>query len=358
MNTVTVTASKQYNVLIGDKLLNNSGEYISKVKSPCTAAIISNTTVWPLYGQTVSESLQKAGFQVIHHCIGDGESFKNAQTYLDILTFLAENNVTRTDLIIALGGGVVGDITGFCAATYLRGVDYVQIPTSLLAMVDSSVGGKTAIDLPQGKNLVGAFYQPKLVLCDVSTLNTLPAEVFTDGCAEVIKYGILYDRELFGHLSQQGIDFDREYVITRCVSLKRDVVANDEFDTGARQKLNLGHTIGHAIEKNSQYDLSHGRCVAIGTAIITKAAVAAGHCTCDIYETIVSVLKLFKLPAGIPDISCCNNQYDAEHLSATALSDKKRAGSSVNLIIPRSIGDCFIQKTPISQLTALIESGL
>lgn len=358
MNTVTVTASKKYDVIIGENLLSDCGRYIGNVKKPCTAVIISNTTVWPLYGQTVIKSLQNTGFQVIHHCIGDGEAFKNAQTYLEILTFLAQNNVTRTDLIIALGGGVVGDIAGFCAATYLRGVDYVQIPTTLLAMVDSSVGGKTAIDLAQGKNLVGAFYQPKLVLCDVSALNTLPSEVFTDGCAEVIKYGILFDMELFDHLTQHGINFDREYVITRCVSLKKDVVAEDEFDTGARQKLNLGHTIGHAIEKNSQYALSHGRSVAIGTAIITKAAVTADICNLNVYQKIISLLRMFNLPVSIQDISCCDNEYDAKQLCYSALSDKKRAGNSVNLIIPRDIGDCIIQKTPVSQLTAIIESGL
>ena len=358
MNTVTVTASKEYDVIIGERLLPDCGNYIANIKSPCTAAIISNTTVWPLYGQVVSESLKNVGFQVIHHNIGDGEAFKNPQTYLEVLTFLAQNNVTRTDLIIALGGGVVGDLTGFCAATYLRGVDYVQIPTTLLAMVDSSVGGKTAIDLPQGKNLVGAFYQPRLVLCDVSVLSTLPKEIFTDGCAEVIKYGILYDQALFDHLSKHGVNFEKEYVITRCVSLKRDVVAEDEFDTGARQKLNLGHTIGHAIEKNSNYTLSHGRCVAIGTAIIAKAAVAADLCNLDTYQRIVSTLTLFMLPASIHDVSNCSSEYDAEHLCNSALSDKKRTGNSVNLIVPRSIGDCLIQKVPINQLTAIIESGL
>lgn len=358
MKTVTVNASRKYDVVIGEDILHNCGEHIFNIKRPCTVAIISNTTVWPLYGQIISTSLQNIGFQVIHYVIDDGESFKNAQTYLQIITFLADNNITRSDLLIALGGGVVGDITGFCAATYLRGVDYVQIPTTLLAMVDSSVGGKTAIDLPQGKNLLGAFNQPKLVLCDITVLNTLPAEIFTDGCAEVIKYGILYDADLFDHLTEHGVHFDREYVISRCVSLKRNVVCEDEFDTGARQKLNLGHTIGHAIEKNSNYTLSHGRSVAIGIAIITKAALALNTCTLEAYNKIISILKLFSLPTSIQDIPQVSGQYDAEHLCKSALSDKKRTGDAVNLIIPRGIGDCMIQKTPIDQLPSIIESGL
>ena len=358
MKTVTVNASKSYDVIIGTELLTRSGKYICAVKKPCTAAIISNVTVWPLYGDLLATSLQKSGFRVIHYNIGDGESFKNQQTYLQILTFLAENNVTRSDLIIALGGGVVGDITGFSAATYLRGVDYIQIPTTLLAMVDSSVGGKTAIDLPQGKNLVGAFYQPKLVLCDLSTLDTLSTEVFTDGCAEVIKYGVLYDPLLFEHLSQHGPTFDKEYVIWRCVCLKRDVVAEDEFDTGARQKLNLGHTIGHAIEKNSNFTLSHGRAVALGMAIITKAAYQAGICSEDVYDRIISVLMKFTLPASIQDITSESSQYEAGLLWNAALSDKKRSAGTVNLIIPQSIGECIIQNTDIKQLKCIIESGL
>ena len=358
MNTITVTASRQYDVVIGEDILSNCGMYITAVKAPCTVAIISNTTVWPLYGHVVSDSLKSAGFRVIHHTIGDGESYKNQQTYLEILSFLAENCVTRSDLVIALGGGVVGDLTGFCAATFLRGVDYIQIPTTLLAMVDSSVGGKTAIDLPQGKNLVGAFYQPKLVLCDISALNTLPKEIFTDGCAEVVKYGVLYDRVLFDHLAHRGLAFDKEYVISRCVALKRDVVCEDEFDTGARQKLNLGHTIGHAIEKNSNYSLSHGRSVALGIAIITKAAAVAGLCPNDVYERIISTLKAFELPTTIQEIPSDSGSYDVQNLLGAALSDKKRTADPVNRIIPRQIGDCMIQKTPISQLASIIESGL
>ena len=354
MKAVTVTASRSYDVLIGNGLLAEAGRQISSVKKPCKAAIISNATVWPLYGDLLTSSLTDAGFDVIHLLIGDGEEFKNHETYLQILTFLADNKVTRSDLVIALGGGVVGDITGFSAATYLRGVDYIQIPTTLLAMVDSSVGGKTAIDLPQGKNLVGAFYQPKLVLCDLNVLSSLPTDLFIDGCAEVIKYGVLYDHNLFDHLTMFGLEFDREYIVSTCVTLKRDVVAEDEFDTGARQMLNLGHTLGHAIEKNSYYTLSHGRCVAIGMALITNYAAKAGLCDLSVYDEITHILRQFSLPTSVPS----NEQYHIDRLLDAALSDKKRTGGTVNLVIPRNIADCFIQKTDINQLKSIIEGGL
>ena len=184
----------KYNVVIGCNLLATLGSQLLDVTiKPCKVAVISDSNVWPHYGDIVTQSLVSSGFSVVSFQFPAGESSKNASTYLQILNFLAENQITRSDAVLALGGGVTGDMTGFAAATYLRGVAYVQIPTSLLAMVDSSVGGKTAIDLPAGKNLVGAFYQPRLVLCDLNCLDTLPAPIFSDGCAEVIKYGVLYD---------------------------------------------------------------------------------------------------------------------------------------------------------------------
>ena len=187
MNTITVKASKEYQVIINNGLLDSIGSRIATLQSPSKAAIISDSNVWPLYGTVVEDSLQGAGFELFHYVFPAGESSKTAETYLGILNFLAENHLTRGDVVIALGGGVVGDITGFASATYLRGISYIQVPTSLLAMVDSSVGGKTAIDLPAGKNLAGAFYQPSLVLCDTGVLNSLSENIFRDGCAEVIK---------------------------------------------------------------------------------------------------------------------------------------------------------------------------
>lgn len=350
MKTITVQASKKYDVVIGAGLMQNIGDQILTVKKQCKCAIISDSNVWPLYGRTVSESLDRTGFKPVHYVFPAGESSKCMETYAKILIFLAENNITRTDLIIALGGGVTGDMAGFAAATFLRGVSYVQVPTSLLAMVDSSVGGKTAIDLPVGKNLVGAFCQPILVLCDTDALKTLPEDVFRDGCAEVIKYSVLYSNELFEYLEKHCLSFDREDVITRCVKFKRDVVALDEFDTGERQKLNLGHTFGHCIEAQSGFSITHGQAVAIGMCMIARAAHKIGYTEKTVYSRIQSLLQHFGLPTS--------TDFTADQLLTHALSDKKRTGGTVNLIIPKSIGSCVSQKVPVDELKHIMESGL
>ena len=350
MNTIHVTASKSYDVLIGSGLLQSLGGYVSTIKKVNKVCIVSETNVWPLYGQQAKKSLTDSGFDVVEYVFHAGEQFKNAAVYLDLLYFLADNQITRTDLIVALGGGVVGDMAGFAAATYMRGIPFIQVPTTLLAAVDSSVGGKTAIDLPVGKNLVGAFYQPKLVLCDIDCLNTLPEEVFRDGCAEVIKYSILYDPDLFVHLNEKGLDFDREMVISRCVELKRDVVAEDEFDTGVRRKLNLGHTVGHAIEKCSAYRVSHGRAVGIGLAIIARACAANGLCTEACRNDIINGLKALCLPT--------ETAYDSGTLLQPMLSDKKRSGGTVSLIVPKAVGSCDIYPLPVEELENFVKSGL
>ena len=217
MKTIHVAASGRDDVMFGAGLLRTLGAESLRVCKVEKAAIISDSNVWPLYGESAKASLESAGLKVVHFVFPAGEESKNGSVYLELLNFLAENALTRSDCLVALGGGVVGDMTGFAAATYLRGVAYIQVPTTLLAAVDSSVGGKTAIDLPAGKNLCGAFYQPKLVLCDIDTLNTLPEDIFRDGCAEVIKYGILYDPRLFSYLEETGLSFDGEAVIARCV---------------------------------------------------------------------------------------------------------------------------------------------
>ena len=350
MKTVPVNTAKSYEVKIGAGLLCRLGDEAAAVCKGKTAVIISDSNVFPLYGEIASKSLEKSGFSVISYVFPAGEASKNGSTYLSILNFLAENHVTRTDCLIALGGGVVGDMTGFVAATYLRGIAYIQVPTTLLAAVDSSVGGKTAIDLPAGKNLAGAFYQPRLVLCDIDTLATLPEDIFRDGCAEVIKYGVLYDSALFDHLAEKGLCFDRETVIARCVELKRNVVTEDEFDTGARMRLNLGHTIGHGVEARSNFTLSHGKAVAIGMAIVSRSAAKMGICSQGCCDRILNILEHFGLPAS----AGCT----AGELYFSALSDKKRAGSTIHLIIPEKIGFCRIQSTGIDELQSFIEAGL
>lgn len=350
MNTISIHTSRNYNVHIGSDILKDLPCYTRQLQNCAKIAVISDSNVWKIYGAGIEKQLIMAGHFVCHFVFPAGESSKNGETYLNILNFLAENHLSRTDMLIALGGGVVGDITGFVAATYLRGIAFIQIPTTLLAMVDSSVGGKTAIDLPAGKNLVGAFYQPSVVLCDTNVLDTLPTDIFRDGCAEVIKYAIVYDPDLFSHLWQKGLSFDREAVISRCVALKADVVSQDEFDTGVRQMLNFGHTIGHGIEAQSEFAISHGQAVAIGMSIVTKASVAMQICNAETHMQLINILRKFDLPY--------TTEYTAEQLYQSALSDKKRSANAVNLIVPKAIGNCQILSTPISEIKTFIEAGL
>lgn len=350
MTTIQVQASKTYDIKIGSGILSTAGAEVAslgKVKKVC---IVSESTIWPIYGETVETSLMDAGIVVCHFVFPAGEASKCGSVYLELLNFLAENHLTRTDMIVALGGGVVGDLAGFAAASFLRGIRFIQIPTTLLAAVDSSIGGKTAIDLPAGKNLAGAFCQPSLVICDIDTLNTLPEDIFRDGCAEVIKYAILYDPQLFETLKKNGLDFDRERVVARCVELKRDVVNDDEFDTGARQKLNLGHTIGHSVEAMSNFGLSHGKSVAIGTAIVTRASQCFGICQQETVDEVIALLRQFGLPT--------ETEFTAAQLQSVALSDKKRSGGTVNLIVPERIGYCSIRPTVVTELESFIQAGL
>lgn len=350
MKTVSVHTAKHYDVHIGSGLLISLGRLLKPLTKAAKVAVISDSNVWPLYGEIVVAALTDSGFEVCSHVFPAGEESKNGQTYLSLLEFMAQEQLTRTDCVVALGGGVVGDITGFAAATYLRGIDYVQVPTTVLAAVDSSVGGKTAIDLQVGKNLAGAFYQPIAVVCDTDTLTTLPRRIFKDGCAEVIKYGVLYDPMLFAHLQERGLDFDLTETIARCVELKRDVVTADEFDHGKRQMLNLGHTVGHGIEAESNFGISHGQAVAAGMAIVARAAAKRGLCDPSAASVIENVLKKFDLPI--------DTAFTAEQLYKAALSDKKRNGSTVNLIVPNAIGSCSILATHIDDLKAFIEEGL
>lgn len=350
MKTITVSASRTYEIRIGGGLLAALGQAVRELGKAEKVFLVSETQVYPLYGEAAEASLREAGFAVSTLVFPAGEESKNGETFLQLLNALAQAKLSRNDLMVALGGGVVGDLAGFAAACYLRGIRFVQIPTTLLAAVDSSVGGKTAIDLPSGKNLAGAFYQPSLVLCDLDTLNTLPEEIFRDGCAEVIKYGVLYDPELFSQLETFGLDFDRESVIARCVAWKRDVVMEDEKDTGSRMKLNLGHTFGHAVEAHSHFSLSHGKSVAIGLATIARACAEAGICSQQDAMRIVSLLEAFGLPV--------RTSYPAEALLPYLLSDKKRSGGTVNLILPEAIGKCKISPTPVSQLQSILQAGL
>ncbi len=258
MRTVEIPASRPYRVLIGRGLLSQAGKLIRTVSDAGTAVIVSGEHVYPLYGAKLERTLTCAGFRVLRWIHASGEVHKDLETYGKLLSFLSENHIGRGDLLLSLGGGVTGDLTGFAAATYQRGMDYVQIPTTLLAMVDSSVGGKTAVNLPAGKNLAGCFYQPKTVLCDPNLLSTLPEREFRSGCAEVIKYAMLCSPALFRQLETATGWENPEQVIECCVAIKRDYVGQDEFDVGIRRYLNLGHSFGHAIETCGGYAYTHG----------------------------------------------------------------------------------------------------
>ncbi len=349
MTTIPVTASRTYDVCIESGCLERLGDHLLTLHKPCTVAVVTDDNVAPRYGKAVTISLSRAGFTVVQYVIPSGESAKNLSTYGDVLNFLASNHLTRTDLIVALGGGVVGDLAGFAAATYQRGIDYVQIPTTLLAAVDSSVGGKTAVDLSVGKNLVGAFHQPLLVWCDPETLATLPEKVYRDGCAEVIKYGLLGDADFLAYLKENHDRLDLTAVIARCVEMKRDIVSRDEFDRGERQFLNLGHTFGHAIESCSGYTLSHGHAVAMGMAIMCRAAVAKGLCDEATAALMEEILTLYGLPTAAP--------YGAGILALAALSDKKMKGGTITLVVPRTAGRCSLEQVASADLLDWLQAG-
>ena len=350
MTAIEVNASGRYTVEIGPGLLPGLGMKLAALGKAQKVCIVSDSNVWPLYGAAADASLHAAGLATCAFVFPAGEASKNGAVFLELLSFLAENRLTRSDILVALGGGVVGDLTGFAAACYLRGIRFVQVPTTLLAAVDSSVGGKTAIDLPAGKNLAGAFHQPSLVLCDTDCLNSLPEDIFRDGCAEVIKTAILFDEFLFMELVRDGLHFDREAVIAACVAHKRDIVAEDEFDRGQRNLLNLGHTFGHAVEALSNFTISHGKAVAIGAAIAARAAAANGLCSQGTATRIMWLLERFGLPIF--------TDRTAAALCEAALSDKKRSGDAVNLILPKRIGQCAICPTPVSLLESTIQAGL
>lgn len=350
MRSVTVKTSETYEVLIGSGLLQKAGEEVKKVISPCKAAIVTDSTVVHLYEETVRQSLTEAGFSVCTFVFPAGEASKNIHTLSHLLEFLAKEEMTRTDLIVALGGGVTGDLAGFGAAVYLRGIPFVQIPTTFLAAIDSSVGGKTAVDLEAGKNLAGAFYQPKLVLCDTDVLQTLPEVVFADGIAEALKYGVLGDAALFEKIAGGDFRQDLEEIIETCVSMKRDVVEEDEFDTGKRQLLNLGHTFGHAIEQKSHFQMTHGHAVAIGMHLIAKAAEAKGIAEKGIASVIAKALEQNQLPK--------ETTFSPAEVAEGTLRDKKRRGGTISFVFPKKIGDCEIVKIPVEEVEALARTAM
>ena len=321
MKEVKVQASRSYSVLIGNGIMSDIKELCSDIFAGKKIAVITDDTVDRLYYERLG--LSNAYKFVFPH----GEESKNINVLSDILEFLADNNFTRSDILVALGGGVVGDITGFAASVYMRGIKYVQVPTTLLAMVDSSVGGKCAVDLKAGKNLAGSFHQPMRVICDVSSLDTLPREMYASGMAEVIKYAVL-----------ANVDLDRDIidVVRDCVAVKAEIVNEDEFDTGRRQLLNLGHTVAHGIEALSKYTVPHGYAVASGMGIIARACSKHGFCSAKTAEEIIKALEANGLPT--------DTDFSYSDIASVAMRDKKAKGDKINLVLIKDMGNCFLHE--------------
>ena len=334
MQTLSLTGANGLSeIFIEPGLLGYAGEEILKTFSPSRVHIVTDFNVAPLYLEQLAQQFE---LPVSSTVIPAGEEHKRLSTVEGIYHDLLAVGFTRKDLIIALGGGVVGDITGFAAATLLRGVSLCQIPTTLLAQVDSSVGGKTGVDLAEGKNLVGAFYQPRLVLIDPEVLSTLPDRTFADGMAEVVKYGYIANKDILDMVSQPDYKAHISDVIYECVKIKRDVVAIDEHDTGLRMILNFGHTVGHAVEKLGNYtELTHGQAVAIGMVAAMRLGALRGDA--DLSAPLVALLHKIGLPTELT--------HDREAIFGALLSDKKKFGSTVNFILVREPGRAEI--TPI-----------
>ncbi len=357
MQTIPVhTESRSYNVLVGEGILSLVGEQTRTCAGGTRAFIVTNTDVEPLYAETVKDSLAAAGYLVDMRVVCSTEAVKNMHELADLLEHMAEAQLTRDDVVVALGGGVVGDLAGFAAASYMRGCKAVQVPTSLLAMVDSSVGGKTAVDLAHGKNLAGAFFQPRCVVASIDCLDTVSRDLFADSCGEVIKYGVMCDEALFTDLESSPLTDSKhdharlEHIVSRCVAIKRDVVNADEKEKGLRQTLNLGHTIGHAVESANGYALGHGSCVAAGMCIMARACAAKGWCTEEDAQRIEQTVAAHGLPTG--------STFSVDELYNHALSDKKRHGDTMNIVVIEGIGHVSVQNVSLEQFKELIALGL
>lgn len=347
MRTIKVQTGRPYDILIERGIINRCGELIKSVSKAQKVCVVTDSNVEKLYAEKVISSIKASGFETELFVFEAGEENKRLSTIEDMYSCFADFHISRKDLVVALGGGVTGDMAGFAAASYMRGIEFVQIPTSLLAQVDSSVGGKTGVDIPQGKNLVGAFWQPNMVIIDPDTLSTLPDYYINDGMAEVIKYGCIKDEKLFVTLENENALSIIEDIIEICVSIKRDVVNADEREKGERMLLNFGHTLGHSLEKIYNYKgLSHGQAVAIGMCMITKASEKAGITKSGTTDRIVALCKKYGLPVS--------DKADFREIAEVCSSDKKTAGGSVNLVLLEKIGTSFTKPTPLNELEKFI----
>ncbi|HAM69560.1 MAG TPA: 3-dehydroquinate synthase [Ruminococcus sp.] len=344
------TAGGSYPILTGSGLLAQVGTELTARIKPCRVMIVTDSNVAPLYLEKAKKSFADAGFSVYTHTVPAGEESKSVTVLGELLEAFAEAKMTRTDLAAALGGGVIGDLTGFAAGCYLRGIRFVQLPTTLLAAVDASVGGKTAVNLAHGKNLAGLFHQPVGVYCDTDTLRTLSEHELHDGYAEAIKHGILDDPALFDIFENGQPEEHFEEIIVRSVIYKSKIVTEDPNEKGVRKLLNLGHTPAHAIERLSDFSISHGHAVAIGLAIMARASEKRGILKSDDSARIIRTIKRVGLPAVCP--------FSAADMAKIAAVDKKAAASDITVILPECIGRCRMEKIPISAIEALFADGL
>ncbi len=345
---------REYDIFIENGLLAHAGALIRTVCPKARSLfVVTDSNVGPLYGQRLLDSLSEAGFASRMVSVPAGESAKSATRLAQLWEDMLEFGLTRTDAVVALGGGVVGDLAGFAAATVLRGVDFIQIPTTLLAQVDSSVGGKVAVDLHHGKNLAGCFWQPKLVLMDPTVLATLDDKTFADGMAEVVKYGCIWDKAFFDFLSvrpsRAHLMPDIEHILCTCCGIKRQVVMADERDTGARMVLNFGHTIGHAYELAGNYETwTHGQAVAAGMVAAARLGVSLNITPAALPGQVEALLSKLGLPTAIP--------CDAAGYAAAVTLDKKGAGDEITVILLDRIGHAVAHKLPKAQLVPLLDS--
>ena len=346
--------AEQYDITIANGCLEGIGAACRRAGLAGQMAIVTNPTVAPYYQAVVEASLKRVGYDVVTIIIPDGEEYKNTQTLNGIYDGLVDAGLDRGSVIVALGGGVVGDMAGFAAATYMRGIAFVQIPTTLLAQVDSSVGGKTGIDHPRGKNLIGAFYQPKLVFADMATLVTLEERHYRAGLAEVVKYGVVLDSELFEFLERSVAKLlvrdaaVLSEVVARCCAIKARVVTEDEKEAGIRAVLNYGHTLGHAYESLAGYrDLVHGEAVAIGVVKAARLSVLEGYAREHDYQRIEALLVALKLPVQAPWV-------EAETLVRAVSTDKKNRSGSITFICNKGIGDFQMYRITPDQLVARV----
>lgn len=353
MSSLHVNVQKGYDIIIEHGSLSRTGELIRAVSNAARAAVITDSNVSPLYADTVANALRASGFEAFVTAFPAGEASKHLGTIYQLQCFLANSGLTRGDIIVALGGGVVGDMAGFCASIYLRGIDFVQIPTSLLAQIDSSVGGKTGVDLPAGKNLCGSFWQPIRVIIDPDVLSTLPPLYFRDGLGEAIKYGCIKSKGLFERLlSQRAEDFLDE-MIFECVDIKRQVVENDEKESGERMLLNFGHTLGHSLEKYYDFKgLSHGQAVGIGMVMIAEAGEANGITESGTARRIAELLERYGLPVS--------DRAPAGELIKASMSDKKRSSDGLRLVLLNKIGSSMVHTVKLNDLNTFfnIEGAL